>query len=752
MILHRLVAENFKVFGERIELEFPEKGRIGIFGPNESGKTTLFQAIEYALYGLKKGPGIEEQRENLVTWGKPETRLELEFSSSEKRYRLARRFGVESGHSARLVPVIDGNEAKRNEITSITAIEGLIEQLTGMDRDSFTKLIYMRQKDLDALRDLVKSQREQLLNKVMGIDLFDKASEKVKSDASSAKVTLDQKRSELEKARANKDQYDEKLGFKTELQTNEEQLALEVKECAEELGEANRTYERLEWLYEFHSSNELLKSKQSELEQVLAQKEGLAKIQTSVKRYEEIIARDSEIVLELQDHQRSFQNIETTIKDLTHQLDESNRAKSKAIEEMGLDKEATILTLSDIDKLKSRNLQLTGLLGALASIISVVGLLWNESLILLVACIPAIVGGYFFIRYLRVDRLFTKLSEVRPYFVQVTNLSNRLERAREDLEALKKKSGHNDSGQVTRDLDEVLRRIKTETGHDSLEGLRGAVRDLRGQEEALTSVRFEEKTKILRNEISGLTDKARTLSTNRPEGISALEYDPMKHHASKQTRDDCQNRCNELKSKLTTTRALIDQTDRDLQRLKADYVRFPSLDLEVKEFERRANLLNRIIEEMKETGRELRAKVIPEASYIINQILPLITDGRYSDFEISEDLKFKVHSSSAGGYKEREIFSGGTQDQFLIALRLAFTESILESRVAAERHCLLMDECISSSDNSRKLGIFEVLDVMKETFQQIFIISHEDLSNLVDHYIFLLRNDRGYTEIRSRSS
>jgi ABC-type Mn2+/Zn2+ transport system ATPase subunit len=84
-------------------------------------------------------------------------------------------------------------------------------------------------------------------------------------------------------------------------------------------------------------------------------------------------------------------------------------------------------------------------------------------------------------------------------------------------------------------------------------------------------------------------------------------------------------------------------------------------------------------------------------------------------------------------------------------LRLAFTQSILDSRVMADRYSLLMDECISSSDDQRKQGIFEVLDAMKKTFSQIFIIAHEDISTFVDHHIVLSRNQHGYTEIRSRS-
>jgi len=69
----------------------------------------------------------------------------------------------------------------------------------------------------------------------------------------------------------------------------------------------------------------------------------------------------------------------------------------------------------------------------------------------------------------------------------------------------------------------------------------------------------------------------------------------------------------------------------------------------------------------------------------------------------------------------------------------------------ADKYSLLMDECISSSDDQRKQGIFEVLQAMKKTFSQIFIIAHEDVSNLVDNYILLGRDRRGYTQIQSKS-
>ena len=103
--------------------------------------------------------------------------------------------------------------------------------------------------------------------------------------------------------------------------------------------------------------------------------------------------------------------------------------------------------------------------------------------------------------------------------------------------------------------------------------------------------------------------------------------------------------------------------------------------------------------------------MLPRAEMEINQMLPLITNNRYSNFEISEDLKFTVYVKGANGFKQRDLFSGGTQDQFLIALRLAFTKSILDSRIRADEYAFFMDEPISSSDQKRKAGIFELLDV-----------------------------------------
>ena len=46
MIIHRISVEGFRVLGNRIIIDFPQQGIVGIFGRNESGKSTLFDEMK----------------------------------------------------------------------------------------------------------------------------------------------------------------------------------------------------------------------------------------------------------------------------------------------------------------------------------------------------------------------------------------------------------------------------------------------------------------------------------------------------------------------------------------------------------------------------------------------------------------------------------------------------------------------------------------------------------------------------------
>jgi DNA repair exonuclease SbcCD ATPase subunit len=166
------------------------------------------------------------------------------------------------------VPIVDGRRIIDNTLTSLTEVESKVEQITGMDRESFTKLVYIKQKDLDALKDLVKTRREQLVNKVMGIELFDDAGKHVKDDSSQLASEIEKKTAELTPVRDNAKSYEEKLASRASLQKEVADLGTRLKKKKEALHAEKSTLAAYDWLFAFNSKTDLVTSKTQERDRV----------------------------------------------------------------------------------------------------------------------------------------------------------------------------------------------------------------------------------------------------------------------------------------------------------------------------------------------------------------------------------------------------------------------------------------------------------------------------------------------------
>jgi exonuclease SbcC len=750
MIINYLKASGFRIMGEPIEIEFPAEGKIGILGQNESGKTTFLQTIEYALYGLRKGAGIEAERENLVTWGKNEAKLAIQFTSGQDAYLLQRVIGAKSGHKASLSQVIGGAPDRTASLTSLKDIETKIEQITGMDRDSFTKLIYIKQKDLDALRELAKSKREQLVNKVMGIELFDDATAKVKTDTSNLDNDLENKKVKLDSVSENKDNYEKKKTQKEKLEASISSLEKDLAQQKNQLDEAKTLLKKYDWLSAYKSNDAVKSSLEDQLKQVRNELSRITTLEKQISKYQSSLTKYKPQVKQLDELQNSFADLERRIREAQDTATELETKRQNTIQKTGLAQENIALLTQDLPRQKQKRL-----IGFLAALLMAVGLLigglvWTW--ILVAAGIPLfVVAAFFFYNYFKLDKLLTANTEISALTSQLTSQNQTISTLKTELDDITSRTKFKSKDDVDSHLSSLKEEMKEETGEETIDGIEALLRSSRDTKSDLEEANPSEQKAELERKINRKKSEIEELQKSKPVSVDKLEYEEKQHKLAKEKHDKLQDEYNKLREEIQGNKGTIKQLKEDLENLKADYEYYPKLKEEVEQQENQIELLKRVQLELSETSKELRNKVIPHARFIINEILPTLTDGRYSDFEITEDLKFKVHSNEAGGYKEREIFSGGTQDQFLIALRLAFTQSILDSRVMADKYSLLMDECISSSDDVRKQGIFEVLDAMKKTFSQIFVIAHEDISNFVDNHIVLTRNDHGYTEIRSRS-
>ena len=147
MILINLKLENFKKYTS-FEIAFGE-GLIGIIGKNGSGKSTIFEAILFALYGEAKKRGNRELVRNANASTKDPVVVELEFEFESALYKVAREFrGKALSANAKLYKNGSLTTTGAKEVTSA------IVALTKMSKDAFMHTLFASQKELTSLSTL----------------------------------------------------------------------------------------------------------------------------------------------------------------------------------------------------------------------------------------------------------------------------------------------------------------------------------------------------------------------------------------------------------------------------------------------------------------------------------------------------------------------------------------------------------------------------------------------------------------------
>ncbi|MCJ8347094.1 hypothetical protein MJH12_16250 [bacterium] len=137
---------------------------------------------------------------------------------------------------------------------------------------------------------------------------------------------------------------------------------------------------------------------------------------------------------------------------------------------------------------------------------------------------------------------------------------------------------------------------------------------------------------------------------------------------------------------------------------------------------------------LKGTIDSLKSRLSPNLSRFIGYILPKITNQRYSRVKVSQDLEIDVYSPEKEGYVDFTALSGGTADQLLICLRLAFASSLIQSKFHPEySQFLFMDEPMYSFDATRSKEFLAHMMDFNPNLCQVFMITHKrDLASNFD--------------------
>ncbi len=158
------------------------------------------------------------------------------------------------------------------------------------------------------------------------------------------------------------------------------------------------------------------------------------------------------------------------------------------------------------------------------------------------------------------------------------------------------------------------------------------------------------------------------------------------------------------------------------------------------------------------TRKRIVQKVLPATMDYMRRILPPLTQDRYHDAQLDEDTyRIQVWDERAGqggAFKEKNIFSGGTRDQFSLALRLAFALATMPHERGSAPSFIFLDEPLSSFDEERAEALIYLLTEgeIAQAFDQIFLISHVHVDErLFTHRVLLEHGRVAYTDLPEAS-
>ena len=215
----RLTMQAFGPYPKLAEIDFERFDSSGLFliaGDTGAGKTTVFDAISFALYGeCSGGKGRRSSKSFRSDYASPydETFVELVFSHRGENYTIRRSPDqMCAGKRARekhqtdpqndapltqdqLVSVPASAVLKRESdaavVNTVSRADEQIRQIIGLDREQFSQTVMIAQGDFLKILNAKSSERRELFQKLFGMEKYALFQELLKQEDSLARKKLD---------------------------------------------------------------------------------------------------------------------------------------------------------------------------------------------------------------------------------------------------------------------------------------------------------------------------------------------------------------------------------------------------------------------------------------------------------------------------------------------------------------------------------------------------------------------------------
>lgn len=794
MYLQALQLENYRRF-EFAQTDFPD-GLVGIIGNNGAGKSSLMEAIAWALYGNEAARTGKDEIKRITAFPNAVCRVILDFQIAGDNFRVVRQLkGVTNAQDASVIV--------NNQIVArgVTATQDFIEKTLGMDYRAFITSFYAPQKELNMLSDLQPFRRKEFLVRMLGIENIDNALKNLRTDKKEVEIKTDSAQIHLK-------DIDKLSSEKKEKEKKVKEFDKEITIRKRELEEVSKSYKKAEeevkdWKKKSEEYNNL--TKQQSIKST--ERKGLIlQLEQNEKKKEELLTLASEIKtlkpkvdlyalvkdklkdldeMKIKAEQKRFN--EEQVKNLEGSIESDEKRlkeiKIKLVEGGEIHSRLSRLKedLAQIEKdleeerkvfvhLQTDYKTLTAEKDKLKKQLAGIEELGPDSVC--DRCLRPMGKDYERIR----EHLLSELKEIEEKEKELKEKKDEsesrgkkikekkaeMEEEKEKLQKIYeeflriageeeniKKSVEEKNKNLSALKDEIERIGKVEYNFAEHERFKKDFEKLEKIKERYTQIEQETKRLLeLEKEIGDLKKRVEILGKEEKElnkKIDDLSFSEEEFKNKEKIMEEQKSKLHQWELDLKDVLHKKEMEQKEIERLEKEIEESERIKKEIKNLSEKRLYLEKLDLIFSDFRVSLIDRIKPTLSHYAKELFIELTDGKYQDLELDED--YEIHIYDQGERFSIERFSGGEKDLANLCLRLAISLMISESS-GVEFSFIILDEIFGSQDQFRKENILNGLAKLKNRFRQIFLITHiDDIKDSVENSITVVENEDGTSQL-----
>ena len=782
MRLISLQLENFRQHKDT-SIEFID-GITIINGSNGSGKSTVLEAICWAIYGIEAAYGNKDT----IKWNKAPARskvkVELIFSLDNQNYRVVRWLDKAEVY-------LEGNPAP--VVSSQVEVTKYLTNKLGMTREEFYNTYFTRQKELNFLGNKSTSERKKFISKVLGYEKLRESLEQARADKNSLNNEIigikqglgdyeclanDRREAELRVENAGKnlvlknnflDKQNQELGKITPewlkiLKTKEDynkysselgfvrdkiqDITKNITTLKDEEHVLEANIKKLKELEPYIEAYKLAEKEVSEKEKFQKHEFERQKLLALLENAQNEININEKKIAEILESAEGNKDIPARIPELKTEIDDLKQKVEISTKKWNDQKQEIKTIIEQKQKELERTLKQKGVIekkGREGSCPVCERALRDE--------FDKVIEG--FKRNIdeinqEINKLQLECEAMKPMPAELEQNKTLLEIKEREFENLNKIQGQFEEKikifekiklEITQKnenkakIEESLKNIPSGFDKELFDKLKAKFSELKGKyEEGLAlKAKITDKDNLktqLQSTVENL-DISKTKQKELEEKLMELNFSEETFKKAEEAVNTAQKASTEAKYEVIKAEGDLKEAQSILSRIIEDEKAFKERQELVAGKQKELNYLSELDRFLVDFIETLNNKARPELSEYASRFLSELTDGRYSILELND--KYEICLYDDGEIKP--VISGGEEDIANLCIRLAISQLIAQ-RSGKTLSLLILDEVFGSLDENRRNNVVSLLYSLTNNFDQVILITHiDDIKENIDNII-----------------